>query len=414
MGTAHGRIDRLRAVAAEVLSRARAAQPVLARVRPLLAPVSMLGWCVLAVAVGCWVLGWRLGWSELMLLATASLVLFLACLLFTLGRTRLRVDIEVEPRRVRVGTPAAGQIRVTNVAHGVLLPIALELPIGEGAARFQLPMLRGGVSHEELFVVPTPRRSVIPIGPARTVRGDPLGLLRRALSWTGVVEVFVHPQTVPLEPLGSGLLRDLEGQTTSDVSMSDLAFHALRDYAPGDDRRYIHWRSSAKAGKFLVRQFLDTRRSHLTVIVDSAAASYSDPEDYEIAISAAASVAVRAMRDEQELTVLAGEHATPSAAGFAVLDTFSRAELSDHGLNDLAARAARIAPDTSLALIITGSRVPFAELRQAAAHFPVEVRPLALCIDPGSPTGISGSSALSVLTLQRLSELPALLAGTLT
>ena len=56
--------------------------------------------------------------------------------------------------------------------------------------------------------------------------------------------------------------------------MSDLAFHALREYQPGDDRRYIHWRSSAKAGRLLVRQFLDTRRSHVTVIVDP------DPEQY--------------------------------------------------------------------------------------------------------------------------------------
>ena len=66
--------------------------------------------------------------------------------------------------------------------------------------------------------------------------------------------------------------------------MSDLAFHALRDYQPGDDRRYIHWRSSAKAGRFLVRQFLDTRRSHVAVVVDSEAANYTDPDEFELAI----------------------------------------------------------------------------------------------------------------------------------
>jgi len=245
------------------------------------------------------------------------------------------------------------------------------------------------------------------------VRGDPLGLLRRTVSWTDVIELFVHPVTVPLEPLGAGLLRDLEGQTTNDLSMSDLAFHALRDYSPGDDRRYIHWRSSAKAGKFLVRQFLDTRRSHFATIIDSDRRSYADADDYETAISAGASIAVRAVLDEQDLTVLAGAHAVPSASGQRVLDTFARAELADHGLNDLAARAARIAPDTSVALIITGSLVPFRELQHASTHFPPEVRVIALKIDSMRPTGISSHGGLTVLNLQTLAELPALMAGTM-
>jgi uncharacterized protein (DUF58 family) len=330
-----------------------------------------------------------------------------------IGRTNLRVEVRVDPERVVVGSPAAGQVQIANTSRRALLPIAVELPIGEGAARFQLPLLRGDARHEELFVVPTERRGVISIGPALTVRGDPLGIVRRAVSWTQIVELFVHPLTVSLEPLSSGLLRDLEGQTTNEVSMSDLAFHALREYQPGDDRRYIHWRSSAKAGRFLVRQFLDTRRSHITTVVDSDTSSYVDAEDYEIAISAAASVAVRALRDEQEITVLAGSHAVPRGQGQTVLDTFSRAELADHGLADLAQRASRIAPDTSVALVVTGSRVPFVELQRAAAHFPPEVRVVALRVDPASPTGISGSSALTVLTLSALNDLPALLRGTL-
>lgn len=394
-----------------------AVRPAMRTVRhrgaPVFGVVTRLGWMVVAVAVGAWVLGWRLGWIEMMLLASAALILFLLCALLMLGRTHLSVDVQVDPERVVVGGAAAGQVQITNTSRHALLPIAVELPIGSGTARFQLPLLRGGSAHEELFVVPTERRGVIPIGPALTVRGDPLGVVRRAVSWTQVTELFVHPTTVPLEPLSSGLLRDLEGQTTNEVSMSDLAFHALREYQPGDDRRYIHWRSSAKAGRFLVRQFLDTRRSHITAVVDSDANSYVDSEDYELAISAAASVAVRALRDEQEITVLAGSHAVPRGQGQTVLDTFSRAELADHGLADLAQRAGRIAPDTSVALVVTGSRVPFVELQRAGAHFPPEVRVVALRVDPASPTGISGSSTLTVLTLNALRDLPALLRGTL-
>jgi uncharacterized protein (DUF58 family) len=387
-------------------------RPPAARVRRVLAPMTGLAWGVLVASIACWVLGWRFGWVELMQLAVVAIVLFALCALLMLGRTRLRVEVEVEPRRVVVGTPAAGQVVVTNASRRVLLPSSLELPIGPSGARFGLPTMRGGASHEELFVVPTERRGVVGIGPALTVRGDPLGLFRRTVSWTGVIELFVHPRTVPLEPLGAGLLRDLEGQTTNDLSMSDLAFHALREYQPGDDRRFIHWRSSAKAGKFLVRQFLDTRRSHVTIVVDSDERSYVEPDDYEMAISVAASVAVRSIRDEQDVSVVAGNQAVPKAQGRRVLDAFSRAELSDRGLRTLAPVAAGLSPETSIALIITGSLVPFGELQRAMSYFPSEVRAINLRTDPAAPTSATAHHGMTVLSLRTISELPALLMGT--
>src|SRR5690606_18209330 len=111
-----------------------------------------------------------------------------------------------------------------------LLPLRMELVVGDGAAEFHVPTLAGGASHEEVFVLPTERRGIIPVGPATAVRGDPLGILRRAVPWTQPIPLFVHPRTVALDHLGAGLLRDLEGQTTNDLSPSDIAFHALREY----------------------------------------------------------------------------------------------------------------------------------------------------------------------------------------
>jgi uncharacterized protein (DUF58 family) len=384
------------------------------RVRPITDVVTPLGWGVLGLGAACWIVGWRCGWTELMVIAAAAWLLLAASALLTIGRARLRVELEADPQRVTVGAPAAGAVRVRNLARRPLLPIGLELPIGAGAAHFMLPFLGPSAEHEELFVVPTNRRGVEVVGPAMTVRGDPFGLLRRAVSWTNSLEIFVHPITVYLEPLGAGLLRDLEGQTTNELSMSDLAFHALRDYQPGDDRRYIHWRSSAKAGRFMVRQFLDTRRSHLCLVVDSDTTSYSDPDDYELAISAAASIAVRTVQDEQQVTVLAGEHAAPGTSGRRVLDTFSRAELGAHDVVDLSRRANRMTPDASMAFLVTGPGVPFEQLRRAGNEFPIEVRTIALQIDPTRPTSIRESRGLTVLSLQRLGDLPGLLAGVIS
>ena len=385
------------------------------RAVPFVRVVSAHGWSIFVLSVFTWTLGWLFGWVEMMYLAAGCLALFVIAALMTLGRTKVSVVVTAKPQRVTVGDPAAGDVRVENLARTPLLPIGLELPIGAEAARFQLPLLAPGTAHEELFVVPTGRRGVVAVGPARTVRGDPFGLMRRTVDWSEVIEIFVHPLTVALEPLGSGLLRDLEGNSTNDISMSDLDFHALRDYQPGDDRRYIHWRSSAKAGpgRFLVRQFLDTRRSHVCVMVDSDPASYNDPDEYEIAISCAASIAIRCIKDEQEVTVLAGDHLADATVGNRILDTFSRAELSGRTAQDLARRAVRQSLDMSTALIVTGPNSDYTSLRRAASQFPIEINTLVLRVDPNSATTISGGLNLPVLSLSRLTELGALLAGAL-
>jgi uncharacterized protein (DUF58 family) len=405
---------RLAATARDVAARLG---PAARRLAPVAAAVTPLGRSVLAGSVGLWLLGWWFGWVELSLAATAGLVLLGLCALLTAGRTRLRVQVVLAPSRVVVGDTATGHVTVANLAGRRLLPIAFEVPIGAGAARFSLPGLAGRQAYEEPFLVATVQRGVIPVGPATTVREDPLGLLRRTMAWTEVHELFVHPVTVPLEPLGAGILRDLEGRTTSDVSMTDLAFHTLREYAPGDDRRYIHWRSSAKVGssvpggRFLVRQFLDTRRSHVTVVIDADPDAYPDPEGFETAISAGGSIIIRTVRDEQQASLVVGGQAVPAGSDRQHLDALARAELGAWTLPALARRAGQIAPDTSLGVLISGAGTPFASLHRAAVHLPPQARRLAVRIEPGRPAGVRTAGSLTVLSLPRLADLPAVLAA---
>ena len=112
------------------------------------------------------------GWEELLILAGACIVALLLGLLSTVGRLGLDIDVDVEPPRVVVGGDAVGWVRVTNERSRP----SLGLP-RRGARRRR----RGRAStsapsppasrYEEPFVVPTQRRSIIPIGPARSVQG---------------------------------------------------------------------------------------------------------------------------------------------------------------------------------------------------------------------------------------------------
>ena len=400
--------------------------------------VSPLGWAILALGVLCWYVGVRFGWVELLVVAAACGVLVLACLVLTIGRVHVDIQSEVDPRRVTVGDPATGRVAVRNLARTPLLPLLVELPVGVTAARFVMPPLRAGAEHEELFVVPTHRRGVIAVGPARTVRGDPLGVLRRTVEFTQVQELFVHPRTAHLESLGAGLLRDLEGTVTEDHSMSDLAFHALREYQPGDDRRYIHWRSSAKAGRLLVRQFLDTRRSHVTVLVDTdprsftggedildewtgehtepLVAAHSAPEipDLETAISVGASIVLRVMRDEQDTTIVCGSHDISRSTPQLTLDVLARVEPAPVDLTALALRAVDLAGDTSILFVVTGPHRPFVELQRAGAQFGPEVRNVIVVVDPGATAGIKRGGGLTILTVASLADLRRVMAAGVT
>lgn len=392
-------------------------RPGLAIAGQWLGTISGLGWTLLGAAAAFTYLGARFGWRELSYTAAVLFVIVLGSVLFAIGRTRLTVEFDVAPQRIVVGEAAAVRFSVRNDAAVPLLPLGLEFAVGSSQAAFTLPALAPGGEFEDVAIVPGTRRSVVPIGPVTTQRGDPFGVVRREVTWTDAIELFVHPTTVPLEPLGAGLLRDLEGRTTQDISMSDLAFHTLRDYVPGDDRRYIHWRSTAKFSglgegeRFLVRQFLDTRRSHIAVVTDVSAESYSTPEEFETAISVAASIAVRALTDDMDLTVICGEHAAVQPAIFQALDTFSRAELADWQLAPATGRLNHLAPDASVVVLVTGPNCGFTQFQQARAYLPREVSTLAISVTEGGRISLREGFGLSMVTIPSLSDLPAVLAG---
>ncbi|USX52267.1 DUF58 domain-containing protein [Lentzea sp. HUAS12] len=369
--------------------------------------VSSSGRLLAVASVAAWGLGAVLGWDELVLLGATGVLLLVLASAMTLGHGSVRVAVEITKRRLQPDDSTRCLVEVEHQGRRSLFAPEVELPIG----RDRVEVFDRGREVEITGL----RRGVIAVGPATTVRGDPLGLLRRTVPMTEVVEVFVHPLTVPLEPLGTGLLRDMEGRTTDDISMSDLAFHALREYVPGDDRRHIHWRSTAKLststqdGRFLVRQYLDSRRAHLVVVVDGQ--SCPDEQVFETALSAGASVVKRAAADEIDTTVVAAGHVCGKGRAQHVLDVFARAEQGGPVLAEAATRAVAAAPDATLVVLITSAQHSYADLRVAAAAFPPEVRKVVLRVDPSAHTRRAASTAFSVLTLRQLNDLPALLSG---
>ena len=288
--------DRTVTVLARLYTLAAPAWPVLRRAA---APITPLGAGALAVGTVSAAAALVTGWAEFLVLALTLGVALAGAALFLIGRSSYRVGIDMHAQRVVAGEPASCVLTCTNTGGRRLLPARIEVPVGGSLASFRIPALAPHAEVEELFVIPTERRSVVTVGPAVSVRGDALGLLRRQVRWTAAQALFVHPRTVPLAGASTGMLRDLEGQPTRDLSSNDVSFHALRPYTPGDDRRYVHWRTSARTGALMVRQFEETRRTHVALALSLDPADYVSTDEFEMAVSVAASVGVQAIREER-------------------------------------------------------------------------------------------------------------------
>jgi len=376
--------------------------------QPVVSVVSALGWVVLGIGVLTTLSGLILGWSELVFLGLVLLAAFAISIAFLFGRSTFRISIHLNPSRVTVGERAIGQVHIVNPGSRATTPTRLEVPVGLGMAEFALPAIPKDGEHEELFAVPTNRRAVIPAGPAVSVRGDQLGLLRREVRWTEPVELFVHPETTRLHPTAAGLIRDLEGLVTKTITNNDISFHALRGYVAGDDRRYIHWKSSAKTGQLMVRQFEETRRSQLTMVMTSDARYYGDADEFELAVSLTASIATQVIIDQVPIAVVTDQLALRTHTVTSFLDDTCRLQLAEGAYDTprtFARETTKRLPAPSVVIIVAGSRLEAQEYRGIQRLFGPDVNVFGIRVERGARASIKDVAGMNVMTVGALSDL---------
>lgn len=378
---------------------------------PALSIVSPLGWIMAATVLLFWVAGLAFDWREAIVAAVLGTLLFLLAVAFIVGRSAYAVELDLTRTRVAVGDRAVGSVSVSNTSSKALLPASLELPVGARTAIFHLPRLKPNQVHEDLFTIPTQRRAVIVVGPVRSVRADPLSLLRRQVFWTEPTDLYVHPRTVALVGSAAGFIKDLEGLPTKDLSSADVSFHALRDYVPGDDRRHIHWKTTARTGQLMVRQFEETRRSHLAVALSTNTQEYGTEAEFEMGISVAGSIGLQAIREQRNLSVLTQDGPLRSETGRNLLDDMTRIQ----GRNrrdtavDLARTTADTVPNASVVFFVVGPNVTPSQLRSAAASVSPGIRCIAIRCVADQEQRRATIGDLTVLTLNNLADLPLVL-----
>lgn len=381
------------------------------RVHPLKAlagAVTPTGWALTVFIAVALILAATLEWVEALACALAGVVALVLAATRVAWKPPHVVSIRVPNERIVAGQTAVGEISVRNERGRPVRAGIIELPIGSGTGEFVVPPLGAHEKWDEMFLISSRHRGLINVGPARAVRSDPLGLLRRVRSWDEPVVLHVHPVTIRVPFDATGFQLDVEGVSTGKLSSSDVSFHALRDYEPGDDRRAVHWQSTARLGKLIVRQYEETHRSHHLIVLDTARSSW-DRDSFEDGISVAASLALSGIAASRTVSFAAGKRWVPTTTAVSMLDTL--ASLSFSGRSDITARVRRAfasCPSASYVSVIAPSSVSDEEAAHLAQVTPRDVTVQVLRINPKQRArrrSLEGGVLFDCPSLQELAHL---------
>lgn len=247
-------------------------------------------WIVALAATALIWAGWALGYAEMAGVGATGILCVLTSWGWTISATRVDVAQTLDRPGVERGEPAAAAVEITNRAGRRTPSFLAEEPCGARVETILVPRLRAGETRSVVMPLPTDTRGVIKVGPLRVTRRDPFGLVSSTRTTGPSHELWVYPRTHRLGAIPAGLARDVEGPTSDTSPEGSITFHALREYVRGDDLRRIHWRSSARTGTLMVRQYVDTSRPDTVIVLDTRGIVHSD-ESFEAAVDAAASLA---------------------------------------------------------------------------------------------------------------------------
>lgn len=368
-------------------------------------------------------LGLTLHWVEAWFVAIGFAVLLLVGLPFLIGSRNYLIRIEVDRMRVMVGGTVNVHLDIENGNARPALPAAAELPIGDAIRRVPVPLIGPHGSVQLPLDVAAPRRGVIQIGPLTLARQDPLALVRREVTWRDRHLIHVHPRTVLLPPGSAGLVRDLEGTPRKRLTDSDLSFHAVREYVRGDAMRHVHWKSTAKTGNLMVRQYEESQTARAAILFDANRAEYANDDEFELGVSVAASLGLQAVREGRERYIASQWHPgklrpsidgleeIPSQTVAQLLDNFAELQIADEPqpIELLARRLAESRRPLSVVSVVTGSLPDLNRLRRIAVTFPPDVIVLAIRCEWLAAPAAQLTDSLTMMTVGDVGDLPHLM-----
>jgi uncharacterized protein (DUF58 family) len=213
-----------------------------------------------------------------------NLINLLACFVLALfginvflARRQLR---SVRARRVLddfifAGVPFSLSVHLDNAGRRPAFGLTIEDHGPQARHGWFVAQVGAGATATMERMLLLPERGPCWWGSLDLVCGHPFGLVALRRHHLGPEEVLVFPR---LGKIHHGALRRFLTQFSPALGQAhtfprrnptaQTEFHGLRSFRPGDSPRWIHWRTSARRGELMVREFEDTPNDDLVLIVE--------------------------------------------------------------------------------------------------------------------------------------------------
>jgi len=232
-----------------------------------------------------------------------------------------------------------------------------------------IPYVPGRQARAVVYRARFPRRGRYQFAPPAVSTRFPFGFFRRTVILGQDDTLLVLPRLGKLLPRWLARHHEsFEGDRRHERRYGRIygEFYGVRPWRSGDSRRHIHWRSSARHGTLVVRQFEQHRNRDVALVIElwqPQRPAGEDLENVELAVSFAATVVADTCRREGGNlwvgTTVAGEDLLRGPASSAlmqeVMEKLAVAEAScEDRLVELLGRAlAAIEPGTEVVLVTT-------------------------------------------------------------
>jgi uncharacterized protein (DUF58 family) len=253
--------------------------------------MTLFGLGALAAGLAALITGLSFDWLAFDLLGLGLLALVVLGFAIVARPSALVIDREIQPPRVPKGSPAIAFLTFANRGRRNLSVAVATQQFGTHRVRTVIPRLRAGERGTRAYRLPTTRRGIFDVAPVEITRRDSFELFRLSRRHGNPERIWVYPRVLGFRALPTGQTRHVEGASSDTSPQGNITFHRLREYAAGDDLRLVHWRSSARAGRLLVKHNVDTSQPYTVVIFDQRPSRYTE-ESFEQAVDVVASVLV--------------------------------------------------------------------------------------------------------------------------